>query len=503
MNAQYQEDARGWFEEARHNGPILAPLSLINALGKTQTDLLHLINSGVYDACNKFHQEFPGVTKARYYSLEPHEKDKIVALLRWFKQPMAIAAKTHKHKAIGAVYLLIGACFGRDSLFWEKPGISSGREDELAKFASKILNGMMFSFSIPPDTPLYERELLERWETARQEYDFVAIGRLIRPFENICHPSTMMEQAVFCLQANAPQKLSRVANNCNNPMTAWILAELLSPSIRLLITEKTQNKWFMFFGLLYGGFGEKRRRDTAAGIQTQLVKCLLKASRDIPFWKQLLTVTNEHIYRYPDMQKSLGMALTKASEAAIAMYVETLPIKPDAIDSYLPNEADGAEACIGNFVAQASRKKKRFLLEMLYAQWIIFTDSPKLLTNESHVSSLFHTNIDCAASSYLKVFSTKKHIYTLMKDSTNKLNSFKNIWHSGGVEVGKFLTKELCKMNVYYAALLDDTSRFFERPFPFRTAKSLLESKYMHHTFPYQLDELTKLASKGVKTGNV
>lgn len=503
MNAQYQEDVRGWFEEARCSGPALTPQSLIDALGKTRADLLHLINSSLFEACNKFHQEFPGITKARYCRLEPHEKDKIVALLRWFKQPLAVTAKKHGHKAIGAVYLLIGACFGRDSLFWEEPGISSGREDELTKFASNILKGMMFSFSTPPNTPLYEQELLEKWKKAHQEYDFITIGRLLRSFENVCHPSAMMEQAVFCLQANAPQKLLRVANNCNNPMTAWIIAELLSPAIRLLLAERTKNNWFMFFGLLYGGFGEKRRRDTTAGIQVQLAKCLLKASKDIPFWTQLLTVINEHNYRYPDMQKSLGGALAKASPEAIAVYIDTLPVKPDAINSHLPNEADGVESCIGSFAIHASRKKKKRLLEALYRQWEDFIDSPQLLVNESYASSLFHTNIDCAASCYLKIFSTKKHIYALMKDSTDKLNSFKNIWHTGSVEAGKFLTKELCKMNVYYAALLDDTPRFFERPFPFRTAQSLLESKYINYTFPYQLEELTKLASKGVRTGHV
>lgn len=503
MNAQYQEDVDRWFEEARHDGPILAPLSLIDALGKTKADLLQLINSGVYEACNKFHREFPGVTKVRLCSLEPHEKDKIIALLRWFKQPLAIAAKTHEHKAIGAVYLLIGACFGRDSLFWEKPGITSGRKDELVNFASKILHGMMFSFSIPKETPLYEWELLERWEEARQQYDFAVIARLTRSFENLCYPPTIMEQAVFCLQANAPQKLLRVANNCNNPMTAWILAELLTPSIRLLLAERTKNKWVMFFSLLYGGVGEKRRRETSIAIQAQLVKCLFKASKDISFWKQLLIVINEHIYRYPDMQKSLGMVLAKASQDAVAVYIETLPIKLEGVVSLGSNGGDGAETCIGSFVTHARRKKIKKVLEMLYRRWMVFIDSPKLLTSESHASGLFRTNIDCAASCYLKLFSNKKSIYALIKDSTHRLNSFKNTWHSGGFEAGKFLTKELCKMNVYYAALLDDAPRFFERPFPFRAAKYLLESKYMNNAFPYQLAELIKLASKSVKMSSI
>lgn len=503
MNARYQKDAQEWFEEAAHDGPILPPKVLIDALGKGKAAWLHLVNDGVYEACNKFHHEFPEIAKARYYSLEPHEKDKIVALLRWFKLPLEITAKKHNHKAIGVVHLLIGACFGRGSFFWNNSEISFGKKDDLAKFASKILKGMTFSFSIPLDTPLYERELLEQWDKARQEHNFIVIGRLLRSFENLCHLPTVMEQAVFSLQANAPQRLLHIVNNCNNPMTAWMLTELLSPSIRLLLCEKTRNIWFMFFGLLYGGFGEKRRRDTSVDIQRQLVKCLLRASKNVQFWRQFISILNEHAYCYPDMQKSLGTALTKASKAAISIYAETLPIKLDSIDSHIPNEADGIETCIGSFVACASKGMKKVLLELLYTKWVNFINSPKLRTDESHTISLFRTNIDCAVSCYLKNHFKKNHIHTLIKDSADKLNTFKNIWHIGAVEADKFLTIELCKINVYYSALIDDVPRFFERPFPFRTPASLLESTYMQHIFPHQLDELIRLARNGVQTTNV
>jgi hypothetical protein len=267
----------------------------------------------------------------------------------------------HGRRLYGA--LAAASVWDFESGLWHVLSPLLSNVDRLVAALDRILSSRQIQPTAPPNTPLWEREHLDKLLEADQREDWIVLAELAHAFplpitDGAFNQATRAQFAIgygrlVPLISKQTTWLGSVAFLAALPFVdaCRIAADSGAPRIRFTVLELAT---------------VRLRRELSRDESEALRLLLVESAKDEMTWPAFMQAFNRYPARYPVIQRPLGLTLATATTAAIHAYVDAIELS--AGDS----GADAVANCLTAFRCQTSTELRRVLWNRAYERWSLW-----------------------------------------------------------------------------------------------------------------------------------
>lgn len=319
-------------EEALKPGPETPPVAMIAVIDALAEPVQAMCD---HDASmpisQEFHEEFGylvALTSGRKPSAE--QISRWAGLVRWLMRELRewdIESDPQRHRF--AAILFTAACCDMDSAIWAGFPNNFVASTDLLSALEKLIAGSILTIGKRHpglDEPIWERKVVDEFQHAEKNGDWVSIGELWRYIKDSQLPNIVSLVASRCLYRFAPDRLVRAMENMRQIALAARVLDPLTIEQRLTIGCRSSNPYVQYASALETFSAWRKDKHPTENEQLLIEQLLLNTAGDHPRWVQWMHVFNRYPVRYPAIQGPLGRVLAKASWMAVEAYLDAIEL---------------------------------------------------------------------------------------------------------------------------------------------------------------------------------
>jgi len=298
-----------------------------------------------------------------------------------------------------------------------------------------------------------EAEALAKFKQADANGDWVGIMELWTRLRDVPFlTDTLQTQAVRFLCRYAIDGLVQALANLRQTAVVMQVSGALSIEQSLRVGRLSDNPYVQLAAAYWTVAGLRHPRNRTSQLtsdeQHLLSELLLKVAADGPRWQAWMEIFNKYPVRFPLLQASLGIALSKAPVAAVGPYI-------DAIWLYAkPAQPDPGRRCVADclrvFREHASIDRRKALWTAAHTRWSAWNFAEA--DPNTHIFSINWCDLDYALVGYacecMDDAVRENAIETIRKD----LETIDNRWHPSLTDIITNWNRLLSRLQPYAVA---------------------------------------------------
>ncbi len=259
------------------------------------------------------------------------------------------------------VAAVAAACWDDDGGFWT--AVRSRRPIGAAVPAAleAVLRGRSPQIANAENAPVYERESVDALHRADLVGDWPSLVESSTLFRNLpCLDPGARAAALGLLSLDLP-RLVRIVGGARTWMGAHMVLGALPLADALRVATATNNGHARFAALERAAHRERRALTRP---ETLAARNLLVSLSIDDQWTDWLQVFNRYPVRCPQFQTALGLALARSRPAALAAYIDSLPLGT--------TEEGGRRevtTCLTTFRSHAGPSRRQVLWRAAFERW--------------------------------------------------------------------------------------------------------------------------------------
>ncbi len=367
------------------SGPVVLALAESKAAGEdfVPTELLAILNAdpnptSVLNDMDRGNTHFAPVqrdfgflhiSRVTLKPLSSEEQERLTASMRWLRREFTnwnAASDTNCH--ILAAMFVVTAYFDQRGDFWPAFATSSTVNPEIVAELSKRVSSLQFTPgpSSRSRTPISDKSILDRFNAADRESDWVTVASEWPRFGDHLFPDAFLSQSVCYLQAFARDELRVATDRLKQTVPVMLLLSALSVVDCLALSVASTNPYVRFGSILRLVQQQRRRKESISQSEkTLLTQLLLSVATDEAQWQQWMLALNRYPMRYPQIQRALGHALAQAPDTALEPYATAIQLTTaGAMGRGVVAE------CLRSFRSVASLDRRKMLWNLAHERWL-------------------------------------------------------------------------------------------------------------------------------------
>jgi len=317
-----------------------------------------------------------------------------------------------------------------DAELWS--GLPSGctPRPELVEAAAKLISGCRTTFSprFAGPVPIWEAELVERFQEADAKGDWAEIESLWPRLEAALHSELLLDELVCFLRCYAFDKLVEALDALPQTPDVMRLVGMLSNSqrIRLALSARSARVRFCCVYMTLAqrpAFENFEQNDHEA-----LCTLLAKVAADVDEWRIWMRAFNTYPSRYPALHAALGKALADASHEAAIAYVDSITLHTCPVGK--PERGNSRSligTSLGIFARHASPEHRRAVWGHAFQRWQDWRFDQG--SRESYLSEIQHSELDFAVVAYVVECMSVADRENAVEDVRRQLGRLETVWH--------------------------------------------------------------------------
>jgi len=330
---------------------------------------------------------------------------------------------THRSDPRGARLegtLIAVAHWNRYGNFWVDTRTYVTQNIDLCAALVLVLSIHSAQFQIIPGAPIWEREHLQALVDAENVQDWVRFIDLLTAFKTRPALDHGASQALLGLSFLDLPRLVGVASRVTTWAHAHILLKAIPLDVALRLATASANAYVHCAAV-----------EIVANLNTRLspssdhalTHFLLVLTHDVQRWPEWARILARFPVRHPNIQRALGMALSRSSNHALVAYVQ-------AIELTTP-QAQGRNqvaTCLTIFQQLASEPRRRALWHAAFKRWTEWN-----FGNDDSPTSKSQCELDFGVAAWLIEFADPAFIQSEMSSFPSNLAALERQWHVSAV----------------------------------------------------------------------
>jgi hypothetical protein len=425
---------------AAQDGEIVAPSGLIAAIAKLEKPLQALQDTdeawGIFEAFDKefgfIRFSFMDNRAVPTTQIQPTDQIRYASLFRWLIRELRTLRQTddERHDKIVAAFIVAQMCDSNNGL-WDLLPNDIGENVDLLDYLKGLIASFAITFNSRPgaQVPIWEGEAVEAFKRADAEDDWVAIisgWKLFhrQPF----FPNTLQTQSVRLLYHYSFSRLLDGLAKLNQTPVAMQLAVALIVENRFRLAVASDNPRVQIAALYRTLTDERGPRPFTDSDRTLLTELLLKVADDTLRWAAWMNI----FVGYPAINLSLGRALAKVPDTAIAGYVNSIRLYPKLIQPLQPVLAPDAgrrsvAECLQEFRANATPERRKVLWTSAHERWLQW-DFNRADSNQ-HLTAISRSDLDYALVGYASECLNETEREAALNSIRSQVQTLEDDWH--------------------------------------------------------------------------
>lgn len=348
-----------------------------------------------------------------------------VGLMRWFFQAILEWRKDSDPNFHNLTAIFAIATFCDDGTgFWDQLPDELSSNTGLLETLAELLSAFDFEFvaRYSMREPIWEREIIEQLAVAEENEDLWAFSALWSRFEHSVIPHAFQTQFARCLRRFNFGMLAQATEGITKTSNAMLVAAALAPTDSFRLASTVRNARVKFACIYQPLRYSPRRAELDEQAEFHLSLLLVKVAEEMPQWAEWMRIFNRYPLRYPTLQRALGHALTKVSNDALQVYVNSIPLN---ISQGASREA--VTNCLRAFQGSASAETRQVLWAYAYRRWTAWRFNEA--DPERYLSRITGSEIDYAVVGYLAECSSGEERVEKQAELIQQLFCLDNHWH--------------------------------------------------------------------------
>lgn len=374
-------------------------------------------------------------------SLTVSQYAELVGLIRWLLDELKNIKSLESSGGMLLACFTVSRFIGVGRILWQDIILPKKQYAVLFQALGKLLGSCQCGFSSRGLTvPLYEQEMVDSFQEADKNENFIGMDHALKPLMDILVPHFLLDEATLCLAYNDFKTLSEISSKISQLVSVLWIVDPLSNTLRFrLAVECSSNR--VRFAALYQTLNDRRKKQRSFGVTNHklLSALLVKVANDSKVWRQFMSVFNKYPVRYPAFQLALGEALARVSTSHCIEYV-------DAIDVGSANGTKEVAACLHRFRSYATSKLQRVLFEKCFQEWNKFME---MKHRESNRFDLVHTEIDYGVVAFMTECVGYEEIAARITSLEAEFSNLHLQWHASETELTSAYYTVLSRLQLY------------------------------------------------------
>jgi hypothetical protein len=441
--------------EAMREGEIAAPSELITLIAGLESPLKALQDM---DKTNEllaaFNNQFGFINSARFAKRPVQAADmaRYASMVRWLIHELRHWRRTKDIHCGGLVAAFVAAqvCDSENKL-WELLPDDIGDNVDLTEYLKDLVASFAVEFNARAGAtvPTWESEAVEKFKQADVEGDWVGIMDGWKLFWQPFFANTLQTQAVRLLYRYCVDRLVQGLANLRQTPVAIQVADVLTVEQRLRLALASDNPYVQLasaYQTLTGG--QRRPEKLGSSEQHLLTELLLKVANDASRWVAWMQVFNTYPVRFPALQTPLGRALARASDNAMAAYVDSIWLypkqtKPAAGRQYVSE-------CLREFHAHALPERRRELWTLALKRWLVWNFNQA--DPNQHLFEIHWSDLDYAVVAYACECMDDPGRKAALDQIRQEMRTLEDSWHVSITDIVTAWNRLLSKFQPYARA---------------------------------------------------
>ncbi len=357
--------------------------------------------------------------------LTDDQRSQWVGLMRWFFQAISEWRKDSDPNFHNLTAIFAIAAFCDDGTgFWDELPDDLSSNTGLLEALAELLSAFDFEFvaQYSMKEPIWEREITEQLAVAEENKDLWGFSNLWPRFEHSVIPHAFQIQFVRCLRRFDFGILAQSAETITKTSNAMMVARALAPTESFRLASTVRNTRVRFACVYQTLLASPRRPELDEQAELELSLLLVKVAEEMPHWAEWMKIFNRYPLRYPMLQRALGHALSKVSNEALQVYIESISLNtsPGASREAITN-------CLRTFQESASEETRQALWAYAYRKWTAWRFNEA--DPERYLSQITGSEIDYAVVGYLAECSSGEERIEKQAELLQQLFCLENHWH--------------------------------------------------------------------------
>ena len=430
---------------------------------------------------------FPFLHELRFYPNKQVEVDEVQIIARVLRTLInsidGFLQDTQKSYAVIICVFLIAHYVKGDSNLWRDLNIQCPLNNNLVEFVVSGISQPDLIMANIPDPKIFEKELLEKYETGLREQNLEEIYSVFDIFLRAIPLDSIIwvEESVRFLFWVDLHRLISIFETQTSLMQIYYFLQGLTSKEKLEICVEISNS-LVQFECIRQVVIDDREVELTPDLVTLLSQCIVRLAQSPgDTWQQFSSYFSplRPSSRYDRLQKALGSALALIDEEKIREYIDTLQI------NIFDDDSQRFIGCVNSFLENAEQGKLSLLRELILIKWNAFIEAG--LKSEYKTHQIFRTSFFSVAIYCISEELTQAKMVDEIRKLVRNLNSTNSIWFSDKVlQISYFhvliskllviiLAWKHCEYSIQeYPDLVIDLRDFFSNNYLF-TLQSLLK----------------------------
>ena len=382
------------------------------------------------------HAEFDYLSRTRHGIGEMNDSEfsKFVGLIRWLRGELQGIESLELSQGNLLACLVMASFIDEKRILWQELVLQSKKCSGLFATLKHLIQNSRCVFSTHGvSAPIWELDVVKRFEKADERETFVELEPCLVPLERALHPHFLIVQAVLCLAYNNFACLVTACSDITQTIAAMWIVDSLPNRLRFRLSIESENNRVRF-STLYRSMHHRQRKHKRYSRSNHklLVSLLAHISKSYEVWEQFMRVFNKYPVRYPALQPALGEALANTSGPACDAYV-------DAISISGTSGREEVTECLRSFRRFASGDRRRAMLKRCFQRWNTFIEQES--DENATRFDLVLSELDYGAAAFLSEYMERTKIEAKIREIETELLALHLVWFESETEmISKYYT---------------------------------------------------------------
>ena len=245
--------------------------------------------------------------------------------------------------------------------------------------------------------------------------------------------SFSLSQSALLLMAFDNKRTLAILDSINDIPLLWGVMDLYGKEVSLNIVLEA-NSPVLEFSAIAATLPFSNRCELSVIEMELLSRVFLKLSKDEFKFEQWMKILNKYPSRYPQIQKSLGVALAhSASITSITQYVDAIHLfQLNANDESRPVVA----TCLESFAAHANESFKKSMWRIAFARWKVWIFGTS--SDKEYLFDIKTSSLDYAVTKYYQECVSKEERNLIVNNTYQEMIEINNMWHASSLKLSTF-----------------------------------------------------------------
>ncbi|MHB1700177.1 MAG: hypothetical protein ACYCSN_08565 [Acidobacteriaceae bacterium] len=301
-------------------------------------------------------------------AIRSEDQARLNGLMRWLRREFRdwnLAADSNCHTLTRMFVVTAFCCQYGD--FWHAFAAIDNVNPEIIAELSRRTAHLQATLNPSERTcsPISDKRTLDLFNAADRSGDWATLASEWPQLEGFLFPDAFLSQSASYLHTFAPTELATAIEQLRQIVPVMLLLSSLPVMDSLNIGVASTNPYVQVGSILRLLQEQHSRNATISSAEADLLTWLFEGiARDRDLWARVMTAFNHYPTRYPQLQKSLGKALTRIPDDLLADYVNAINLTTTGIGRSIVAE------CLGAFRSTASLDRRKKFWAMAHERWL-------------------------------------------------------------------------------------------------------------------------------------